>query len=403
MYTWSKLRNLLLPTAQQAIEAMTRADDASLTARDQRMLMFSLMRLTRAIARIGSNLNTRKTALTAFSWNITAMDPAQQPDATRASVRLAATINKLLSWHTDTVAYGSMVVRLAYTNDSSLGNILRVDKRYLPTEIDRPAGISDASELYVLKEGLIRAPEPLLALMLASPQGYLADIDDNYEPGGLLRDLLLKGIASVMMEREWVNTARKVKGLLEVIYAPDAPDDEIASAITAVQDAATKNISSHSKDIEIKTSDIGNTGAALQTFSQFLARLDNDFSVKILGQANTTQLPNNGGSRAALQILQMITADISWSDIQRMTALINKLLLYDYQLNKDTAATSTPWTFQIAIPEASSPESVSRVVQTMLASGVPLRASEVYNGIGFSNPDPTVTVIGLQPEPTPVL
>jgi phage gp29-like protein len=394
MYKWSALNNVILPTTKQAIDAMSKADQVTAAARDQRNLMSALMRLPRAIPRIAGNLQTRRTALSSFSWDIVPLNADQQEDANKVKLRVAPCCSKIVSWHTDVPAYGASIVQLSAFATVN-GMTLDVLKRYAPTEIERPVGISNPSELCIVDQSKqTRTISPLSELMAEARQSYLADIDDNYEPGGVLRALLLKAITAVTLEKEWMNTAKKIKGIIETVYAQDATTEEVGAAVAAVQDAATKNIVAHSNDIELNWKDISNAGNAVNTFNVYLQMLNNDFSIALLGQANTTQLPNNGGSRAALQILQMITADIIYSDIIRVERMMNTLLLYDYQLNKDINATSTPWTFKFIIPEEVNLESRARVVQTLLASNIPLLASEVYSSMQFSNPDPTVTTLG---------
>ena len=77
--------------------------------------------------------------------------------------------------------------------------------------------------------------------------------------------------------------------------------------------------------------------------------INRDIAIAVLGQANTSELPNHGGSRAALEVLRLISKDIFYSDMVRVESIINRFLLIGYRLNYDKTAVKTPFNFRFDI------------------------------------------------------
>lgn len=142
--------------------------------------------------------------------------------------------------------------------------------------------------------------------------------------------------------------------------------------------------------IEYKFHQIANSTAG-SSFKEIHQELNNSLAIAILGQANTSELPAGGGSRAALEVQRLVSADIMYSDVIATTALINEQLLpIDFWFN--ASSKEPPYEFKIMLAEQTDYESNAVIIREALAAGVPLKKSEVYSKLGFSMPDDTDNV-----------
>lgn len=75
------------------------------------------------------------------------------------------------------------------------------------------------------------------------------------------------------------------------------------------------------------------------SFKDFKTELEGDVAVAVRGQANTAQLPPSGGSRAALEVLNLIRRDIHHADIRLAEqSAAAQLVDRDYRINVDRRA-----------------------------------------------------------------
>lgn len=397
MYVWTPLKQNLLPTVADLKQIYPKADDEDPKVRDQRPLMSLLMRLTQADARLGGHIMTRRTAVSSFGWQI--MGEAATPEQlAAATTRLRAHIDRLLDWHTDTPMYGASAVEQSW-QPTEQGMTPTVLRRYKPVEIDRStSGLTPLESLTIVDDAGGKRP-----LATETPDAWVVDVDESFEAGGLLRRLILPEILRNDMLREWATTGRKIKGLLELIYTEGAEDTDLQPAVEAAQKLIEKNISVHSDAIQSKFTQVVSSEAS-RTFQDIISALDTLIAIGVLGQANTAELPKGGGSRAALQVLNLIRADIHYADIARIQRQINQqVILPDYRFNFDLAAIAAPWEFRITIPEEIDLEARSRVLVDLISTNVPVIAREAYQWLGLTMPDGAPEILGAAAAPGTVM
>jgi phage gp29-like protein len=184
---------------------------------------------------------------------------------------------------------------------------------------------------------------------------------------------------------ENANYLKKLKGILQVINK-GASNEEQAEAEDAAANAIRDNYLITSDNLELKLNQLTATGGA--GFKEYMDMLQNEETIAVLGQANTTQLPKSGGSRAALQVQKMISADIFYKDMIRVEKLMNDYLLLDYRLNYDANASLSrmPYQFRFNLEEEQDIEKNAIAIREVLNSGISLKKSEVYQKLGFSVP-----------------
>lgn len=390
MYVYHTIRNKLLPTVAEVLEIMRLADHPDKQFRDMRPLMSVLMRLPDADPRLGGHILTRLTAVTSFDWRIV----GDEDGSVRR--RLARTIDTVVRKSLDVALFGAMCIELdpVFEGDAWTLRPLRV---YDPVDLDRPT--PNVEDLQIVSE------DERGRLVRSRPrEPFIADVDERAWPGGVLRSVLLFEVIRNDMIREWANFSRKLKGIIQGIHREGAQDEERAAAEQALRDAVLHNYLITSDAIEFRFNQLVKEAAG-QNFKEIKAALDADIAIAVLGQANTPELPRGGGSRAALQILQLIRADIHHSDMLRAERLVNELLLVDYRLNFDTDAAEAPWRFEFAWEESEEEdiEATARTIREVAEIGLPLLADEVYARLGFTRPPEVPDVLQLSRNPLPTL
>lgn len=389
MYRLSALDRKLLPTIEQAQRAIRAADRA--VKPDTRDLMSILMRIVEANGLIRNAERIRRVGVTSFSWQIVAADEKDNERAAAAKARCTHAINRILRYHTDTPLYGALAIELAW-QQTAQGKAPRIARRYRPVEVLRA---DDPGAIQIMPDGDIKLQRPIAE---AERQGWILDSDESNGPGGILRSLIFSEIVCNDMRLEWANYNKKVKGQVLAQYTEGATDEEKAAALESLKSIVQNNYTLASKDIEYGFNQIvSHIGAT--SFEGIIKNLRAYAEVTILGQENATSVPDNSGSRAALEVLRLISADILWEDMIRCEQMINEqLLTYDFQLAHSPGAAGAPWTFSFVTPEELTVEARAAAIETILRSGVPLQSQEVYNTLGYTRPEGVPDTLGGTPE-----
>jgi phage gp29-like protein len=231
---------------------------------------------------------------------------------------------------------------------------------------------------------------------LTPDEGWLVATDGRKRAGGALRRVLIYEVLRRDMLLEWANFSRKLKGIIQGIYREGALDEERSAAERALREAVRHNYLLTSEAITFNFHRLVQESAGLN-FERLLDKLDADIAIAILGQANTSELPDRGGSRAALQVLDMIRSDIHYSDMIRAERLMQQVVDMDYRRNVSRQG-EVPWRFawDWSEVEEDAREREARVIGEVLDAGVPLLADEVYSRLGFTRPEGVPDIIERQ-------
>lgn len=400
-FYWTKLKEQTYPEFEDIRKALDLADKPDSGQRDVRQLKALEMRMVESAPRLRGHILTRRTALTSYDYALAPEDPADVEHAAEALDRIRPALHALLSAHTQIPMFGEMALRLKPVPTAGDGFGLALDRRYLPTELER--GGEDLQRVAILEVEAGKITGRTFPDEDVENYWITGVDDDTVAQGGILRSLVYHEKIRHLTVQEWANYNEKVKGIVYAMWKEHAGDEDKKTAKSAVQGlmsgkgAVTSDAVTYG--FEQTVSYIGAT-----SFKDFKAALEADIAVAILGQANTTELPKGGGSRAALQVLQLIRADIHFSDILRMTReLAPQLLLADYRLNIDKAATSVPWSLRLSLSDDSDVEKEVRAAVDAIEGGIPLKRDEVYSRIGYTMPGDDDDVIenrvGVLPPP----
>jgi phage gp29-like protein len=199
---------------------------------------------------------------------------------------------------------------------------------------------------------------------------------------------VMRGVAPVEILRqdmvlENANFLRKLKGILQVINKGSSQDN-VTAARAAAATAIQNNYLITDDMVEFKLNEItaGGNGA----FKDFIDWANKEMAIAFLGQASTSELPDHGGSRAAVGVLAKLSQDIFYHDISRVTDLVNRLLEIDFKYNVSSSGGIPPWKFSVSIPEESDIEANANALETLKRASIPVRKTEAYSLLGLSVP-----------------
>lgn len=363
----------IYPSQQRILELL----ENSTLKEDKSRSTAELFKLLRKISdfnpRISGHILTRNTAISAFSWRIIAPDSNDEEKAADATLRLKNVILRLASRHALTHVYGHQAYTLIWSNETGTFVPELKEENYEDYECFE-------GKFYKYFGG---RKEPIEA----SNELLLDASKSSNTQGGIMRTVLLSEILRIDTLREQANFIKKMKGILQIINR-GGDGEERAAAEQAAATAIKDNYLITSEMIEFKLNQI--TSGQSSPFSQAIADFNKDIAIAFLGQANTTELPNSGGSRAALNVLSMISADIHYSDIMHFENFINsQLLKIDYLLNYGLS--EPPYEFKISIDEEIDREANGNAITALLDTGLPFLKSEIYQLAGMSIPPADAT------------
>ncbi len=344
-------------------------DNVDAKMRNTKGLFDELKKAMQINSRLLGHYLTRTTALSSFDWSIVGEDSSKIESVI---ARAQKVINYMISNHANTPFYGATLYRLDFEN-SKEGTRLYIAETVPNANFDY-----DLEWIHFYENGkyVKSVPEEENEL-------YLLDVFNTNLKGGLLRSIMPLEIIRFDMVLENANYLRKLKGILQIINKGGASPESESAAEGAAKNAIENNFFISDDLIELKLNEIAGQGG--QHFRNFIDMINRDISIAILGQANTSELPNSGGSRAALEVMRLISKDIFYSDMVRMESLINRYLLIDYRLNYDKTAGKLPYKFRFDIEEeqdieknAAALEAVNRVL--------PIKKEEAYKFVNFTPP-----------------
>lgn len=358
----------------KAFQSMALAADSTDDAqRDCTQLDKHLSNFARQNGRIRGNIRKRRAAVASWGWQIVPNDPAGAEEAAAATLRLASAIDAVINAVCEYSLYSRFVIQLNWADVVSETGISY--RKPVPVKL-RPHQ-SDSRE-----DGFVQLM-PTRKVIQPDDQNYVWAVD---EPDARSGDMLAIGEMEIMrrdMVIEWANYNRKLKGIIQGIDLGTS-DDERKVAEEAMANAINHNFVLTDEFVKFNFAQLVAAGGG-ESFKLLADELRTAITVAILGEANTTELVQNGGSRAAVQIQAQIGADIMWTDINLANEVINsQLLVHDRMVNYQSNV--LPYRFRMTVDEATDREANVVVAREALTAGIPLVKAEVYRNIGYSQP-----------------
>lgn len=322
--------------------------------------------------RLMGHYTTRVAAVAAFDWTVNGDAGDEVLDKVRR--RMTPAIKVLIENNPLAFLFGSTLYDLQQINHPELGTIMQ------PVLKDRRTYAVHRGNVYYYDDGGKHIGHQVI--VEAEMDGKLVDYVSWLPAGAVMRGVAPVEILRHDMVLENANFLRKLKGILQIINKGSSSEN-ISSARSAAATAIQNNYLITDDMIEFKLNDI--TAQGNGAFKDFIDWANKELAIAFLGQASTAELPDHGGSRAAVGVLAKLSQDIFYHDISRVTDLINKLLQVDYEMNISEGG-KVPWEFSIAVPEESDIEANANALETLKRSQIPVRKQEAYSMLGLSVP-----------------
>jgi hypothetical protein len=403
IYQDTSIKDKLYPTVKEAVDIVKKFNSEDDKARDSRPLKSVLMRIAVVSPRVSGHILTRNTALYGYEWNLVSEDKIMQNKLPETKQRLEDIINYFLVNHATTALFDSFAVRLKWEllNNSQTAVI---DYEYLPVELD------------ILSDGTLAIVDGMNGKtpINKTDNSIFYDCLAPRERGGRLRSIVFHELLRNETMLEWSNLNKRMKGIvLGLIKSQELSkaaallnmnETQVQSMLsnldTALAGAGEQNYlkTIDAVDVQMKSLVEAAAGNSFNTFKQVL---DADIAIALLGQANTSELPNNGGSRAAVQILNLIRTDILYADMIACRNRINRFLQLDYKVNNgDNPTIVCPYKFKFIDYETVDYEQNARIYEVMQRIGVPVVKSEFYSNLNMTVPTDANDTLELKQQAT---
>ncbi|MBP8975097.1 MAG: DUF935 family protein [Bacteroidetes bacterium] len=206
--------------------------------------------------------------------------------------------------------------------------------------------------------------------------------------GGLIRSAIPLTIIKNFSWQDWSQFVELfAQPFRTAAYSDGATEGDKAAARKALEEFGRNSWALFSDRIKFEIHEAATNGNSASAYERILDKIDAELAILINGEANTQELPNSGGSRAAVQTLKLVSDDRMWQRILRLENIINEqYIAVDYKLNISAEDTSLCPKFKILTDEKEDYETNARIINELKSAGVPLLKSEVYAKTGFTAP-----------------
>lgn len=217
--------------------------------------------------------------------------------------------------------------------------------------------------------------------------------------GGLARLVAFGWMCKAFALKDWVSFAETYGLPLRLgRYGPEATREDVEKLFQAVANIGTDAAAVLPKSMEIEFQG-GSTSAGGDRLFEALARfLDEQTSKAVLGQTMTS---DDGASMAQAKVHDGVRHDIAAADARQVSSTINRDIVRAFVDLNFGVQDRYP---KVQIPISEPEDTVGRITAAvaMAGAGVRLRASEMRQIGGFTDPEDDDEVIGGAPVPPPV-
>lgn len=389
-YDYPPLRKALLPTLAQALKQIELADKREERARDTRPLMAILEQLEIADPRLAGHIRARTAALLGFPWKIVPRskdaDQAEKDKAAAAEQRLFEGINQYMMRYLDTELYGVSLAKVNWTLDgqwytTGVEHYDASDLEALPNQTEiYPGGVAileqAGSSRFERKAAQSEIGGGLATTYIAGTSGR--------KVGGALRSIMILELLLNMNLQWWSNFNRALRGLKVAKTRAGAAGEDIATAKQAIEELGITGGAVVSDDVMFEfVKMVDSLGAS--SYEAFEEAVHKKVSILLRGAANVSDLPERGGSRAAVEVQRLVEIDILFMDMIHLARRINaQLLRQDFALNINQVVPRVlPYEFKMMTDEQTDYESNARQLETITRSGYAPDLEEVRSKTGW--------------------
>ncbi|HZP46306.1 MAG TPA: DUF935 domain-containing protein [Candidatus Binataceae bacterium] len=226
--------------------------------------------------------------------------------------------------------------------------------------------------------------------------------------GGLARAIAWAYLFKHLVLKDWVTFTEVYGQPLRVgKYGPGATENDKNLLLQAVANIGTDSAAIIPDSMLIEFTELKNSGAGNDIYERFLLYLNDQITLATLGQTLTTQMPREGGSRAAAQVHQAVRRDILASDAQRLSSTINRDLvrpLVDFKFGPQKVYPQ----LSIGLPDDQDIKTFADAISELADRGLEVDQRTILDKLGLPEPEegakllqPNTQLTGDDPDAPP--
>jgi hypothetical protein len=357
---------------------------------DPRPMLAIMARFMEANSRVGGLVRSAHDAVTGFPWDIVPSDPENKSAVAVAEATKERFINSGVHHNFDVIMdgefYGITALRQIWNN---INGKMQTDLDVVPsTDLFRKKNDSGKYEVVLIENN-----DTTFKTIPIPPAERVQYIISEFNPfkstrpgfiGGILRSAIPLTIIKNFSWQDWSQFVEIFgQPFRTAEYKTGTSNEDKAVAKEALEDFGKNAWALVSEDIKFQLQEAARSGN-VTAYENLQKAIDAELDILINGEANTTQLPTQGGSRAALQVMKLITDDRMWWRLKRVEEIINEQhIAVDYKLNESETDLTLRPRFKFLTDESEDREANARIVTDLKAAGYTLNDDEVSEKTGF--------------------
>ncbi len=383
MYLYAPLKTKLLPSIPEAMKAVQSADnDAGF---DPRPLFSILSRIVEADLRIQALMQTRTLAVTGYPFAIKPADSKNQKSVDIALATLErfkkAKIHHRFGVLLNALFFGVSAIKLQWENigGETIAKSSVIPSPELVLRDDIVYRIADVAK-YTVTE---LAPAEQHIVVTFNP---LEAINPKHT-GGMLRNAMWLALMKNFNWQDWGKFNETYGSPFRwASWAPGSSDEDRAAALKAAEQIGNDAYAAVPDNIKLNFIEAVRTGS-IAAYENLLQNVNDEFSIRFLGQTLTTELAGNSGSKAAATVHNVVRQDLMWHDLQLLERAVNEQYIsVDYALNHGQDLALRP-VFEFVTEEKGDSLVNAQVITEAKAAQIPLTQEEVYKKLGYRIPE----------------
>lgn len=389
LYQYPPLKKKLFVTINEYNRAFRFAETPE-PGRDPRPMLAIIARFMEANTRISGLVRSAHDAIVGFPWDILPSDPKSEAAKKVAGEMkerfIASKLHHKFHVIIDGEFFGLTALRQVWTtvNGKMLARISVVPS----TDLYRQ---KNADGIY--EYALINNEAKFSATTIATEelQQYIFSEFNPFEStrpeflGGLCRSAIPLTIIKNFNWQDWAQfTELFAQPFRTAEYKEGTKDEDQEKVWKALEDFGRNSYALFPENIKFQLHEAARQGT-VAAYEKLLDKIDAELAILIKGEANTQELPEHGGSRAAVQILKLISDDRMWWRLKRVEQIINEqYIAVDYRLNESETDIALRPRFEFITEEREDREANARIVNDLTAAGFELDDAEVSQKTGFT-------------------
>lgn len=357
---------------------------------DPRPMLAIIARFMEANSRISGLVRTAHDAVTSFDWNILPANNSNEAAEIAAQMKqrfLRTGVHHYFDVIMDGEFYGLTAIRQQWQSDNSWWS---ASLSIVP--VTRLCKIADADGVF--RVALIDDDQRKFSATIIPPEELVQYIISDFNPfrstrpeylGGLIRSAIPLTIIKNFSWQDWALFTELFGQPFRVgEYKTGASEEDKAAAKQALEQFGRNAWALVSENIKFQLVEAARAGN-VSAYETLMEKIDAELAILINGTASTQELPDRGGSRAAVQTLKLISDDRMWWRMKRLEQIVNEQhIAVDYHLNVNTQDFSMLPRFVFCIDEREDREANARIVSELTNAGYTLDDAEVSQKTGFT-------------------